>query len=135
MKSSFFPKSDAERINANYCRMYIKGMLLNRFPVSDLTKAAEKRSGQMKYYNNRDSEELDYLADEIYLAMDERLRNVMLKLEMRLFMPINSIDIENVDMQYFNEYFEPLFYKIVDIEPVPAITKEHKKKWEKQHFK
>ena len=104
--------TDKERIRRNYCRHYIAHMLLYRFSMKDLTKFA-KEQGLKKEWKNRHVDEFVFFEDKIYEAMNERLKNITVKMEKRLYEPYGTVEISDDDVRYHNEEFEKLLYQIV----------------------
>ena len=115
--------TEAERIRHNYCIGYITEMLLHRFSVEQLTNAAIAQ-GLKKTWPNRNIEEICFVAEKVYDAMDERLIDTMVLLEMYKYKPLNTYEINQDDLHYFNTKFEGLFYRAVGVNDIPAAGKK-----------
>ena len=108
--------NDAERIQRNYCRQYIRQILIYRFSMKELRRIARAQGMQYKRRTakyDRHVDEFTWFEDKIYEAMGEIMRSVMVKLERQLFEPYNSVQIDDIDLHYFNIEFEKLLYDIV----------------------
>lgn len=107
--------NDAERIQRNYCRQYIRHMLIYRFSMEELRQKARKQGMPFKRKPKYDRhvDEFVWFEDKIYEAMNERLRRIMVLEEKLLFEPRGSVQISEDDQRYFNDESEKLLYEIV----------------------
>jgi hypothetical protein len=106
---------DSERIRANYCRQSIRHMLIYRFSMEELRKIARKQGMPYKRHTakyDRHIDEFTWFEDRIYNAMNEQIRDSIIKYELRLFMPCDSINITKEDDRNWVE-FEKIIYRIV----------------------
>ena len=105
--------NDEERIRRNYCGHYIAHMLLYRFSMEKIRKIALKQGmHRTKGWENRHVDEFNWFQEKIYNAMDEKLKNIIAKEEMRLYAPYGSINLSNEEIEYSNK-FEEILYNIV----------------------
>lgn len=107
--------NDSERIQANYCRQFIRHMLIYRFSMKELRRIAREQGMPYKRRTaeyDRHVDEFIWFEDKIYKALNESIRKSIVKSELRLFMPLDSINITEEDNRNQNE-FEKIMYKIV----------------------
>lgn len=107
--------NDSERIRANYCRQEIRHILIYRFSMEELRRIAREQGMPYKRRTakyDRHVDEFTWFEDKIYNAMSESIRSSIVKYELRLFMPYDSINITEEDSRNWDE-FEKIMYEIV----------------------
>ena len=107
--------NDSERIRANYCKQFIRHMLIYRFSMKELRRIAREQGMPYKRRTaqyDRHVNEFSWFEHKIYNALSESVRKSIVKYELRLFMPYDSINITEEDNRNSIE-FEKIMYEIV----------------------
>ena len=107
--------NDSERIQRNYCCQAIRHMLIYRFSMKEIRRIAREQGMPYKRRTaqyDRHADEFSWFEHKIYDAMNESIRSSIVKYELRLFMPYDSINITEKDVRNWDE-FEKIIYEIV----------------------
>ena len=107
--------NDSERIQANYCKQSIRHMLIYRFSMNELRRIAREQGMLYKRHTakyDRHINEFIWFEDRIYKSLSESVRKSIVKYELRLFMPYDSINITEEDRRNWDE-FEHTIYQVV----------------------